>query len=177
MRAQYEGLGEYGGESYGSYRSYLMAAEQSEGFVSGFREIIAKARAAKSGDIGAMGEIEAAKTLRESGQNVHFQTPTGKRSYLGNTADFLVGGDQGTGLNGIPKDVLTPLVGKRGSVISGIANKTDQAQHIIVNLRHANPRITAAEIGSPNDVVNEIINGFANSHSTAKYLRSIEFQE
>jgi hypothetical protein len=52
-----------------------MDGGNQKGFISGFREIREKAKLAKQGNIGAIGEIEAAKALRSSGQNVHFQTP------------------------------------------------------------------------------------------------------
>jgi hypothetical protein len=108
--------------------------ESSRGYVSGFREIRQKAIAAKNGDVGAIGELEMATLLRSEGTNVHFQTPVGPRGP--NTADFLVGGQRGTGLGGEVTDVLTPRTSKPANVLLSIADKNDQAPNIIVNLRH-----------------------------------------
>jgi hypothetical protein len=153
-------------------------AEEIElGYVSGFKEIWEKAKLARAGNIGAKGEIEAAKALRASGKNVHFQTPVGNRSPAGNTADFLVGGQKGTGIGGSPVDVLTPIAGKRDSIIKGIVSKSTQTPNVFVNLRHATPSIKASEIGTPTSVLNEIKNGFINSDPTVINLRSIQFLE
>jgi hypothetical protein len=90
-----------------------------------------KARAAKAGDVSALGEIEAAKVLRAQGRNVHFQTPTGLRGP--NTADFLV--------DGVPFDVFTPVTKTPGNVIKGIFNKDNQAPNILLNMRHTPVRV------------------------------------
>jgi Contact-dependent growth inhibition CdiA C-terminal domain len=63
-------------------------------------------------------------------------TPVGRRG--ADTADFLVGGFKGTGKGGVPTDVFTPITEKPANVLLGIANKKDQAENIIVNLRHTN---------------------------------------
>jgi hypothetical protein len=130
------------------------AAPTARGYVSNFREILARARAAKAGDVGAMGEIEAAKVLRSEGTNVHFQKPVGPRGP--NTADFLVGGEKGTGAGGIATDVLTPRTAKPENVLLSIADKNDQAQHIIVNLRHTSAPITGAQLGDIQKGLNEL---------------------
>ena len=136
------------------------------GYVSGFREIIQRVRASRAGDIGATGEIEAAKVLRAEGIDVHFQRPTGQRGPT--TADFLVGGERGTGKGGVPPDVLTPRTAKPENVILSIAGKDDQAEHIIVNLRHTPGPITRAQLG-------DIQNGLADLGVTnIKSVRVIE---
>jgi peptidoglycan-associated lipoprotein len=112
----------------------LLPEGVESGYVSGFREIMAKARAAKAGDIGSMGEIEAAKYLRAQGTNVHFQTPVGPRGP--GTADFLVGGQRGAGMGGVPWDVLTPRTTIPNNIVRNITSKYDQSPNIILNLRH-----------------------------------------
>jgi len=113
-------------------------------YVSGFQEIMPKARAARAGDVQALGEIQAAKTLRSEGQNVHFQTPVGKRGP--GTADFLVSGQRGTGVGGKPTDVLTPRTKIPANVALGVASKNDQAPYIIVNIRN-NPHLSKDALG------------------------------
>lgn len=130
------------------------APAANRGYISGsYSELRAKALAARGGDVGAMGEIEAAKLLRSEGTNVHFQTPIGPRGP--NTADFLVGGQKGTGLGGAPTDVFTPITSKPGNIISGIANKNNQAPNIIVNLQHT--PVTGSQLGN---VLDRLHNGF-----------------
>lgn len=85
-------------------------------------------------DIGSMGEIEAAKYLRAQGTNVHFQTPVGPRGP--GTADFLVGGQRGAGMGGVPWDVLTPRTTIPNNIVRNITSKYDQSPNIILNLRH-----------------------------------------
>src|SRR5207248_3821578 len=88
----------------------------TRGYVSGDYQLLKeKVRAAKARNVDAIGEIETAKFLRSEGTNVHFQTPVGPRG--AGTADFLVGGERGTGLGGAVTDVLTPITSKPGSVI------------------------------------------------------------
>lgn len=140
-----------------------MADERSKGYVSGYKEIIARARAAKAGDVGAKGEIEAAKALREEGANVHFQTPVGRRGP--NTADFLVGGEKGTGVGGIANDVFTPITEKPPNVLLGIAKKSDQSKHIIVNLRHT--KVRSADLG---DIMKSLSELSASSIKSVKII-------
>ena len=144
------------GENYDACRydtpDSLLAAER--GYISGsYSELRGKALAARGGDVGAMGEIDAAKLLRSEGTNVHFQTPIGPRGP--NTADFLVGGQRGTGLGGAPTDVFTPITSKPGNIISGIANKNNQAPNILLNLQHT--PVTGSQLGN---VLDRLHNGF-----------------
>jgi RHS repeat-associated protein len=103
------------------------------GYVSGYRELMAKARAARGGDVSAAGEIRAAKHFRSQGVNIHFQSPGPKRSSAGGTADVLLGGQRGTGSGGKPYDVYTPITDKPSAVFRGIRNKNDQAAGVVVN--------------------------------------------
>ena len=96
-----------------------------------------------------MGEIEAAKVLRSEGLNVHFQTAIGPRGP--NTADFLVGGERGTGLGGRATDVFTPITRNSDNVIKGIFNKDSQTPHIILNLRH-----TPVKLDELGDILNRV---------------------
>jgi hypothetical protein len=120
--------------------------EGVKGYVSGFREIMAKARAAKAGDGASAAEIRAAKYLSSQGKNVHFQTPGSVRSGAGGTADFLVGGARGTGAGGTPYDVLSPTTPNPNAVFRAIRNKNNQAQGIIVDLSRT--RVTPADLGN-----------------------------
>jgi hypothetical protein len=63
-------------------------------FISGdSSEILRKKRAAKSGDMSAAGEIEAAKALKNAGTNVHFRKAAGDAGIANTrTSDFFVGG-------------------------------------------------------------------------------------
>ncbi len=128
-------------------------APNDRGYVSGFRQIREKYEAAKSGDITAMGEIQAAKALRSEGTNVHFQTPTGARGAT--TADFLVGGERGTGMGGLVFDVYTPKSTNFMSVYSTVAGKNDQAPNIIVNLLN-NPYVKRSSLGSEEYMLEQV---------------------
>ncbi|NVB36406.1 hypothetical protein G6O69_01090 [Pseudenhygromyxa sp. WMMC2535] len=123
------------------------------GVVSGRGEILAKARAAKAGDVQALGEIQAAKVLQAEGKNVHFQTPTGPRG--AGTADLLVGGEAGTGAGGMVMDVLTPRTSNPANVYLGIASKNNQAPNIIVNIRN-NPRLTPELLGTEAEILEQV---------------------
>jgi hypothetical protein len=101
----------------------------------------------------ALGEIQAAKTLRDEGSNVHFQTPTGRRGPT--TADFLVGGQRGTGAGGTPWDVLTPRTATPQNVALSVAGKSDQAPNVIVNIRN-NPRLTRASLGGETGLLEDV---------------------
>ena len=141
-------------ESIEEASSVLAKEGTNRGYISGsYSELRAKALSARGGDVGAMGELEAAKLLRSEGTNVHFQNPIGPRGP--NTADFLVGGQKGTGLGGAPTDVFTPITSKPGNIISGIANKNNQAPNIILNLRHT--PVTGSQLGN---VMDRLHNGF-----------------
>jgi hypothetical protein len=98
---------------------------------------------------------------------VHFQTPTGPRG--ANTADFLVGGEKGTGVGGVPFDVYTPATTNPNNVILGIIAKNDQAPNIIVNLRHTT--VTPEQLG---DVISRINNFGPNSAGNIKSVRIIK---
>ena len=117
------------------------------GTISGFSEIRAKAKQAQ-GSQGqskqALGELEAAVFLHRYGINVHFQVPKGRRG--AGTADFRILGEAGTGKGGVAVDVLTPQTQKADNVILGIASKNNQAEHIIVNLRHTS--VQSKDLGS-----------------------------
>ena len=115
------------------------------GYVSGFQEILGKARAARAGDVGALGEIQVAKQFRSEGQNVHFQTPTGKRG-SGSTVDLLVGGQRGTGSGGVGIEVYTPRTTNPDNVAVGLKGKNDQATRVAVNIRN-NPALSRAALG------------------------------
>jgi hypothetical protein len=146
----------------------------TRGYISGdYRLLRDKVRAARAGDVDALGEIETAKLLRSEGKNVHFQTPVGPRG--AGTADFLVGGEPGTGVGGVVTDVLTPISSKPGSVVRSIADKNNQAPNIIVNLRSSSA--TEWQIGTETrpgttevlgDVMQRVREGF-----DARNIRSV----
>jgi RHS repeat-associated protein len=140
------------------------AAPAQPGKLSGDPSLLQeKALAAKGGDVGTTGEIEVAKVLIAEGKNVHFQTPVGPKGH--GTADFLVGGEEGTGLGGEVTDVFTPITEQPGSVIRGIADKNIQAPNIIVDLRATS--VTEWELG---DVMTRVRGGFR-----ATNIRSVRF--
>jgi hypothetical protein len=120
------------------------AAVALRGRVSGFREIMSKARAAELGDRSALGELEAAKWFRAQGRNVHFQTPTGTRGAT--TADFLV--------EGRAYDVYTPFTDSPNGVIRGIFLKESQAPRVILNLKHT--PVTSDSLGGPSTILSRV---------------------
>jgi RHS repeat-associated protein len=112
----------------------LMSCPSPErGYVSGYRIAMERARAARRGDGAAAAEIRAARYLRDHGVNVHFQKAGLRRSKTGETADFLVDGDRGTGRGGRPYDVFSPEATKPDAVFRGIRNKDSQTTGVIVD--------------------------------------------
>lgn len=118
------------------------------GYVSGFRQIMAKARLARAGgEAGeaAAAEIRAAKYLRSQGLNVHFQVPGAVRSGAGGTADLIVGGARRAGFGGMPYDVVSPSSPQVKAVFRAIRNKNGQAPGIIVDLSRTS--VTRYDLG------------------------------
>lgn len=124
-----------------------------KGFVSGFSEILKKARGAKAGNVSDLGEIQVAKILRSERKNVHFQKPIGPRGPR--TADYLVGGQKGTGVGGVVTDTLTPSTSNPASVYTSVSRKNDQAPSIIVNLLN-NPSVRAEQLGSEANILEQV---------------------
>lgn len=160
------GLGMGGGGGHGLGKAFMKGWKKAaaytpishqlppaKGYVSGFREIMGKARAAKAGNVQALGEIQAAKVLRAEGMNVHFQTPIGQRGPK--TADLLVGGERGTGAGADVFDVLTPRTENPANVALGIASKNNQAPNIIVNIRN-NPHLSMESLGGPKQLMQDV---------------------
>ena len=93
---------------FGQITEFKAAEGAERGYVSGYSQIMERAQAGAAGDIQAQSEIDVAKILRSEGQNVRFQTPIGHRG--AGTADFLVGGETGTGVGGVATDVILQSV-------------------------------------------------------------------
>lgn len=149
------------GAGYGVSRASLSAiapriAIAERGFISGDAGVLfAKGRAAAGGDLAALGEINAAKALRAEGMTVHFQAAAGDLGIQGvRTSDVLVGGTARTRMGGIAYDVLTPVTGKAGNIVSAIGKKLSQADRVIINLD--NTSVGAAELGNVVPRVNGI---------------------
>lgn len=123
--------------SLGAARVGDPAIQSERAYVSGFREIRKKAKAARAGDASAAAEIRAAKALREEGLNVHFRKAAGDQRGIRNvrTSDFLVGGEAGTGAGGIPYEVFSPVRGTSpGSIARTLRDKLHQADRFILDL-------------------------------------------
>ena len=137
----------------------------SRGSVSGFREILTKARAGRAGNGAAAAEIRSAKFLRDQGVNVHFQTPGAVRSGAGGTADFIVGGTRGTGAGGRIFDVVSPTSANRNGVFRAIRNKNNQAPGVIVDLSRT--PVNQLDLG---DVMLRLRNSGANNIDSVLFL-------
>jgi hypothetical protein len=115
------------------------------GFVSGFRRLREIANLEKAGSQTAAAELRAARVLRENGVNVHAQAPSGPRGP--GTADFLIGGQKGTGRGGIPADVYAPGPNTPiKNILSNIADKNNQARVIIVDLNRPGVTVTESDL-------------------------------
>jgi RHS repeat-associated protein len=141
------------------------ATKVEKGVISGVEREKTAVKAA-AGNVGSKGEIDVAELLKSEGVNVHFQTPTPpKGPPKFGTADYLVGGEAGTGAGGAATDVLTPVTTEPNSVISSIVAKENQAPNIIVNMSATT--VTEWELG---DVMFRVREGFG-----AKNIQSVRF--
>jgi len=115
------------------------------GYISGYSRLMEITKLADAGSQTSAAEIRAAKFLRESGVNVHAQTPSGSRGP--GTADFLIAGEKGTGRGGIPADVYAPgPTTPIKNILSNIAKKDNQAQVILVDLNRPGVKVTGDDL-------------------------------
>jgi RHS repeat-associated protein len=162
-----------GFSTFGAAKS-LQSLEELQGISKVERGVISgverekTAVKAAAGNVGAKGEIDVAELLSSEGVNVHFQTPTPpKGPPKFGTADYLVGGEPGTGVGGTATDVLTPITSEPDSVISSIVKKENQAPNIIVNMSAT--AVTEWELG---DVMSRVRTGFgANNIKSVRFVK------